>query len=186
MPRVYADMVADLFHFGHVRFLKNAKENAIQILQKQLKELDTHESLIPKADDPNDPVVLVVGLHADADVAKYKRTPVMNMNERAEVIESVRYVDEVILSAPLTVTPEYLQKHKIDVVCHAHVIEEDDRYRFMYEAVPRGHFVRLEPSPVSTTDILARIQQRTAEGTLADHTGSSASEGEGKDKKSKK
>jgi glycerol-3-phosphate cytidylyltransferase len=163
-----------------VRFLKNAKENGPTILREQLLALGMSKDLVP---EEGRKVLLVVGIHADVEVAKYKRTPVMNMEEREEVVAACRYVDETILGAPLRVTPEYLQEHKIDAVCHAHLEEEDDRYRFMYEAVPDGHFIRLMPSPVSTTDVIARVQQRTYDNTLADETGSSASEDDRKAKK---
>ena len=63
-------MVADLFHFGHVRFLKQARDLG-----------DT----------------LTVGLLSDEWVVANKRPAVMNQAERREVIAGCRHVDEVIL-----------------------------------------------------------------------------------------
>ena len=77
MTRVYADMVADLFHAGHVEFLRRARELGDE---------------------------LVVGIHSDETVAGYKRAPVMTMAERVRVVAACRHVDEVVPDAPLSVT----------------------------------------------------------------------------------
>ena len=76
MTRVYVDMVADLFHYGHANFLKQAKQ------------LGDH---------------LIVGIHSDEVVKEYKRSPVMTMEERVETVSSCRYVDEVVANAPLVI-----------------------------------------------------------------------------------
>ena len=65
--RVYADMCADLFHAGHVNYLKQLKQN-----------------VAPK-------VWLVVGVHSDATVKSYKRTPICTMEERIAVLEACVY-----------------------------------------------------------------------------------------------
>ena len=89
---VYVDMVADLFHFGHVDFLRRAKEHGD---------------------------ILKVGIHNDKTVESYKRQPIMNMKERISVVESCKYVDEVIPNAPLVVSRDYLASHNVDIVIHA-------------------------------------------------------------------
>lgn len=132
---IYADMVADLFHYGHVRFLKRIKDKY-----------------------PNDN--LIVGIHHDNEVEDYKRIPIMSLNERVEVVEACKYVDKVIPNAPVNITEEYLNKHKIDIVIHAHKELEDERYKKMYEIPSKlNKFVRLEPTKgISTTLILNRIK----------------------------
>jgi len=68
---VFVTGVYDLFHYGHVRFLKEAK----------------------KFGD-----FLLVGVHTDEAVNKYKgRETVMKEHERLEVVEACRYVDQAIL-----------------------------------------------------------------------------------------
>ena len=52
---------------------------------------------------------LIVGIHSDETIKKYKREPIMKMKERIAVIESCKYVDVVIPDAPLTITEEYIK-----------------------------------------------------------------------------
>ena len=59
MTIVYVDMCADLFHYGHVRILKNAKSLGN---------------------------ILVVGIHSNETIESYKRTPIMSMEERIELV----------------------------------------------------------------------------------------------------
>ena len=135
MVRIYTDMIADLFHPGHVRFLMKAR----------------------KLGD-----YLIVGIHSDQDCEYYKRTPVMTMQERCELVAGCRFVDEVIEQAPLQTDKEFIQKHKIDLVVHAHNPDEESKYSAMY-AYPMGAgiFKRLDYSlGISTTDIIERILMR--------------------------
>ena len=97
-------MVADLFHYGHIQFLKKAKTFGNK---------------------------LVVGIHSDKDVALYKRTPVLTMNERSEVVKACKYVDDVILDAPLETTDEFMNKFGLDIYIHAHPKHENDKYLFL-------------------------------------------------------
>ena len=78
-------MCADLIHYGHIRFIKKAKELGNK---------------------------LIVGLHSDETIESYKRTPIMSFNERKEIIESIKYIDEIIDNAPLNPTVEYLSKNR--------------------------------------------------------------------------
>jgi cytidyltransferase-like protein len=87
---VYIDMVADLFHYGHIRFIKNCRK---------------HGDL------------LYVGVHNDEDVKSYKRIPFIHMNERIEVLESCKYIDKVISNAPLNIDADFILKNKINIIC---------------------------------------------------------------------
>jgi cytidyltransferase-like protein len=134
MVVVYADMVGDLFHFGHVKLLEKAKQFG-----------DT----------------LIVGINSDTDVETYKRTPIMNTEERTAVIQACRFVDKVVSPSPLIITEEFIKEHNIDIVVHAHD-ESDTRYNEMY-AVPMslGKFKRLEYTKgISTTEIIQRLLKR--------------------------
>lgn len=134
MKTIYVDMVADMFHSGHVHFLKKASELGEK---------------------------LIVGLNSDEDVASYKRTPIISLKDRTMVIESCKYVDKVISPCPLVITKDFIEEHDIDLVVHAHP-ENDISYNFMYEVpIKLKKFKRIDYTPgISTTDIINRIKQR--------------------------
>jgi len=72
MTRVYAALVGDLFHCGHVRFLERASKLGDE---------------------------LVVGVHSDETAAGHNRLPVMTMSERVQVIAACRFVEEYPLDS---------------------------------------------------------------------------------------
>ncbi|KAF9919931.1 Ethanolamine-phosphate cytidylyltransferase, partial [Linnemannia zychae] len=80
---IYVDGTFDLFHVGHIEFLKRAKARGDY---------------------------LVVGVYDDATVKAIKGPlhPLMNMHERVLALLACRYVDDVILSAPYKVTEHIL------------------------------------------------------------------------------
>ncbi len=132
MTRVYVDMVADLFHYGHAEFLRQARSLG-----------DT----------------LVVGIHSDETVRGYKRSPIMTMDERLRVVAACRYVDEVLPNAPLEVTAEWLEEHGIDLVVHGSDFDESALQHF-YEVPSRLGILRVVPytGGISTTEIIERIR----------------------------
>ncbi len=73
--RIYSGGTYDLFHYGHVRLLKRLKKMA------------------------GKDGVLIVALNTDEFVEQFKGSrPVMNLEERMEVLQSCKYVDEVIVN----------------------------------------------------------------------------------------
>ena len=76
---IYVDGDFDLFHAGHATILKRAKEMGD---------------------------FLVVGIHSDSEVNRIKGAnfPLLNLMERVLTVLSCRYVDEVIIGAPYTIT----------------------------------------------------------------------------------
>lgn len=90
MKRVMVDMSATLIHHGHMRLLKEAKKHG----------------------------KVIVALTTDEEILKVKGfVPELEFNFRREILESIKYVDEVIPSNWL-ITESFLDLHKIDVLVH--------------------------------------------------------------------
>lgn len=88
---VYVCGSFDMFHVGHAEFLKDARELGS---------------------------FLLVGIHDDASISKAKgqNLPVMNLNERVLNVCACKWVDEVIIGAPMTVTEDLVKTWDIHVV----------------------------------------------------------------------
>jgi len=131
---VYAAGAFDLFHVGLLDFLEEAK----------------------KLGD-----YLIVGLHTDLDVNKYKGSnyPIMNLHERVLSVLACRYVNQVIIGAPYNVDKEVIDQFKINVVVHGKTsvtkINGIDPYAYPKKL---GIFKEVDSkSTVTTADIVARI-----------------------------
>lgn len=122
-------MVGDLFHFGHVEFLRRAREFG----QK-----------------------LIVGVHNDETVMSYKRKPVLNMKERIAVIEACKYVDQVIPDAPLVLSHKYLEEHKIDLVVHGDDLTDEEK-KLMFGQILSKLVLIQYTDGISTTQLLHRL-----------------------------
>lgn len=90
---VYVAGAFDLFHVGHLDFLEKAKEHGDY---------------------------LIVGLHTDPVVNRYKGSnyPIMNLHERVLSVLACKYVSEVVIGAPYTVTKDLMDHFKVDIVIH--------------------------------------------------------------------
>lgn len=95
---VYAYVVCDLFHYGHVNFLKEAKSLGDW---------------------------LIVGVLTDEAVSKYKRKAVIPFEERMEIVKQIRYVDKVITQYKLDPTENLKQLKSVDVLVHGDDWPED-------------------------------------------------------------
>lgn len=133
--RVYADGVFDLCHLGHMKMLEQAKTI-----------LGAHRTH------------LIVGVCADKDVHKHKGLTLMDQKTRMETVSYIRGVDEVIL-APWTLTPEFLQKHRIDFVAHDALPYKSEETLDLYDFVKKqGQFLETKRTPsISTSDIILKL-----------------------------
>lgn len=132
MIRVYTDMAADLFHVGHLNLIKRAKEHGDY---------------------------LIVGIHSDSDIAKYKRKPIIPDVQRYQIVEACNYVDEVIRCAPLLMSKEFILENKIDVIVRGDDITEA-HLKQQAAAIEMGIMKYLPRTEgVSTTDIIDRIRE---------------------------
>ena len=125
-------MVADLFHYGHVNFLKKASEQGDYLL---------------------------VGVHADEVVMSYKRRPILSMDERVESVAGCRYVDEVIPNAPLTMDRAWIETHNIDIVMHGDDFSKEMEELCYKTPIELGIYRTVKyTAGISTTEIIARIK----------------------------
>jgi cytidyltransferase-like protein len=133
--RLYTDMCADLFHAGHVSYLRQCSAVA-------------------------DNVHLIVGIHSDETIASYKRAPVCTMDERVQVVEVCSFVDEVLPNAPLRVTEKFMKKHDIDFVVHGTETPELER-RAMYDfPIGQGRYTEV-PRTAGTGQDRTHTRART-------------------------
>lgn len=89
---VYVAGAFDLFHVGHLDFLEKAKAQGDY---------------------------LIVGLHTDPVVNQYKGSnyPIMNLHERVLSVLACKYVSEVVIGAPYTVTRNLMEHFKVCTGC---------------------------------------------------------------------
>ncbi|MFZ0944549.1 MAG: adenylyltransferase/cytidyltransferase family protein [Syntrophobacteraceae bacterium] len=92
VKRIMVDMSATLIHHGHIRILKAAKELGTVIVA-----LTTDEEII----------------------SKKGYEPELNFAERREILEAIKYVDDVVPS-PWLLNESFLDLHNIDLLLHGH------------------------------------------------------------------
>ncbi|KAK9881392.1 hypothetical protein WA026_016281 [Henosepilachna vigintioctopunctata] len=132
---VYVAGAFDLFHVGHLDFLEKAR----------------------KLGD-----YLIVGLHTDPAVNRYKGSnyPIMNLHERVLSVLACRYVSEVVIGAPYSVTADLMDHFKVQVVAHGSTpVAPDEAGRDPY-LYPKeiGKFKTIESGNDMTTEkIVERI-----------------------------
>ena len=137
MFNIYVDGIYDLFHAGHVNTLKNIK-------------------------NMRDNVNLIVGLINDKEATNYKRQPVINETNRYIMLNSCKYVDDVITDAPLIITKDFMDKYKIDLVVHSYSNKNDENNQNNFFKIPIeiGKYQTIEYSHIeSTTGIINRIKK---------------------------
>ncbi|KAI8598662.1 hypothetical protein EDD21DRAFT_434581 [Dissophora ornata] len=134
---VYVDGGFDLFHVGHIEFLRRARAMGDY---------------------------LVVGVHDDQTVGAIKgdRHPLLSLHERVLSVLACRYVNDVVIGAPYNVTDQVLDgDYGVDVVVRGATTASNDTNGQDPYRIPkqRGIFVQLDqpPHPVTTESIVHRI-----------------------------
>lgn len=136
---IYADVVCDLFHHGHVEFFRQARALGDR---------------------------LIVGLVSDRNVATYKPAPIMTHAERVAVVRGCRFVDQVLDEPPpLHCTRAFLDEIGADYCCHGDDMSETELAFWYADLIPAGRLkvVRYTPT-ISTRQIVARVAERLAQG----------------------
>jgi len=137
MKKVYITMTGDLFHRGHLELIKKAKA------------LGDY---------------LIVGLHPDDVVKKYKRAPVIKYEDRKAIIEAIAEVNEVVEDCMDYRSPtmfENMFKCKPRLLVHA-----DDWLPPLYKSMKEKIGIETIQVPyypyTSTTKILQGLKQRNS------------------------
>eukprot|EP00041_Stephanoeca_diplocostata_P011936 m.198293 g.198293 ORF g.198293 m.198293 type:complete len:383 (+) comp18740_c0_seq12:231-1379(+) len=136
---VYVCGAFDLFHVGHIEFLKRAKA------------LGDY---------------LICGIHNDSDVARVRGqgNPLCSLHERTLGVLQCKYVDECVIGAPYEVDKDLIQHFKVDVVAHGGTEVDDLDGRNPYQAaIDANIFQKID----SGSDLTAQvIIQRIIENRL--------------------
>ena len=130
--RIYIDGCFDLIHSGHY--------NAI----RQAKALGD---------------VLVCGVNSDADILINKGPTILNCKERADIIRSCKWVDEVYEDTEYTVSIETLDRYNCDYYAHGDDPVYNAKGEDMCEILrSKGRFKMFKRTEgVSTTDIVGKL-----------------------------
>ena len=120
MKRIITFGTFDLFHIGHLKILERAK-----------KEGD----------------YLIVGISSDElNIQKGKKS-VVPLNDRIEIVKSIKYVDEVFIEEKLELKDLYIKNFKADLL----IMGDDWKDKFNWVSCPVKY---LERTPdISTTEI---------------------------------
>ena len=138
MIKVLAIGVFDLFHRGHLEFLTKARSLG-----------DT----------------LTVAVNTDRKVAAYKRTPIVPLEDRLEIVRGLRCVDAVDISDEFSALP-LIERHLPNVLVHG---DDWTRERYLVQIgldeqalTDLGVELRFVPHyPLTTTSrIIERLPKR--------------------------
>jgi cytidyltransferase-like protein len=135
---VYTEGVFDLFHAGHVEFLRQARQLGDR---------------------------LVVGLVSDADTATYKPPPILTFEERQAVVGACRYVDRVLSApSPLITTSAFLDEIGAAFCCHGDDFDAATLEKFYGDLIPKGRLKTVRyTANISSRDIVKRIAARSGD-----------------------
>ena len=127
-------MVADLFHYGHMEFLRKARE------------MGTY---------------LIAGIVADDVVELNKKKPILTMEERVASVADCKYVDQVLPNVPWRIDRAWIIQHHIQLVVHGDDYAED-QLDDIYNVPREMGILRTVPytKGISTTEIIRRILER--------------------------
>ena len=129
--RIMVDMSATLIHHGHVRLLKAAKTMGW----------------------------VIVALTTDDEVRSRKGyEPELTYEQRKEVLEALRYVDEVVPSKWL-LDDAFLDEHRVDVLVHGHDNSNDVRPERL-KLLPRTGGISSSLLRARVLDVLSSLMKR--------------------------
>ena len=120
----------DLFHIGHLKLFKKIKKKF---------------------------GYLIVGVHSDKLATKSKRKPIIPHKDRAEIIKSIKLVDEVIENVPF-LTLSLINKHNIEVVATTNATAVTCDPKDKYALKKLKIFYEFKSSKYHSSDIIKKIK----------------------------
>jgi len=132
MRIIYTKIVADLFHVGHVNFLREASLRGDK---------------------------LVIHVVDDARVTNYKGKPVMSQSERIAVVSSCKYVDEVLESGPKVITKSFMDENGYSAYAFGYSNESEKAAKFAdcSDLPPEMIEIVDYTNNISTSDLKRRV-----------------------------
>ena len=141
MARVYQDGCWDIFHYGHSNAMRQARALGSS---------------------------LIVGVIADECIAEYKVPPVLTLEERCELVQSVRWVDTVIPGVPHTMDDQFTrfmaEGYGVTMVVHGEdsTIMPDGRDAYQGPKNAGIYWVVPRTAGISTTELVRALLNGTA------------------------
>lgn len=89
MKRIITFGTFDLFHIGHLNILKRAKEQGDY---------------------------LIVGVSSDELNKKKGKISIIPLNDRIDIVKSIKYVDEVFIEDSLELKDQYIKDYNADIL----------------------------------------------------------------------
>lgn len=137
--KAYIGGTFDLFHVGHVRLFQAAKEKFGYVC---------------------------VAINTDEFAERYKRKPIMTLDERGSVVAACSFVDEIIVNEEGEDSKPTILKVKPDVIVHGDDWTGEGLMKQMglTQEFLDEHSIMMEYLPytagISTSDIIKRIHER--------------------------
>ena len=134
MVKVYLDGIFDLFHRGHLEAIKKCLNFGDEV---------------------------IIGIISDKDATNYKRKPIINEEDRCEIIKNIKCVKNIIFPAPLIITKKFIIDNKIDFIVHGFANEKDYEKQIEFFKIPNemGIFRKFKYyTKTSTTEIISNIK----------------------------
>lgn len=130
--KIWTDGCFDMFHYGHANALRQAKG------------LGSY---------------LIAGVHSSLSINQEKGLPVMEDEERYEVVQACRYVDEVVTNVPFVTQADMVKSYGVDVVAHGNdIVLNKDGQDSYFQVRELGMFKEVRRTlGISTTEIVGRM-----------------------------
>jgi ethanolamine-phosphate cytidylyltransferase len=106
-----------------------------------------------------------VGIHSNEEIEKQKGPPVMNQEERYELLKHIKWIDEIAYDVPYCPSLDTLKKVEADFVIHGDDIPYNSEGRCAYDEIIAAGKLKIikRTEGVSTTDIVGRLLLLTRE-----------------------